>query len=78
MENEENKKNEFYEPKYNCEICDFKCCYISDWKRHLSTSKHLVSKDGNKMEKNGNGKILIPFHSKGDYLRILKLLKSDS
>jgi len=53
MENEENKKNEFYEPKYNCEICDFKCCYISDWKRHLSTSKHLVSKDGNKMEKNG-------------------------
>ena len=31
-----------------------------------------------KMEKNGNGKILIPFHSKGDYLRILKLLKSDS
>lgn len=31
-----------------------------------------------KMEKNGNGKILIPFHSKEDYDRILKLLKSDS
>ena len=30
-----------------------------------------------KMEKNGNGKILIPFHSKEDYERILKLLKSD-
>ena len=30
-----------------------------------------------KMEKNGNGKILIPFHSKEDYDRILKLLKSD-
>ena len=31
-----------------------------------------------KMDKNGNGKILIPFHSKEDYVRILKLLKSDS
>tara|TARA_B100000497_G_scaffold110318_1_gene129635 strand:+ start:337 stop:1236 length:900 start_codon:yes stop_codon:yes gene_type:complete len=31
-----------------------------------------------KMEKNGNGKILIPFHSKEDYKRILKLIKSDS
>ena len=30
-----------------------------------------------KMEKNGNGKILIPFHSKEDYQRILKLIKSD-
>jgi|TARA_B110000967_G_scaffold107877_1_gene110540 ParB family chromosome partitioning protein len=30
-----------------------------------------------KMEKNGNGKILIPFHSKEDYDRILKLFKSD-
>ena len=30
-----------------------------------------------KIEKNEKGKILIPFHSKEDYLRILKLLKSD-
>ena len=30
-----------------------------------------------KMEKKGSGKILIPFHSKEDYDRILKLLKSD-
>ena len=30
-----------------------------------------------KMEKNGNGTILIPFHSKEDYDRILKLFKSD-
>ena len=30
-----------------------------------------------KMEKNEKGKILIPFHSKEDFLRILKLLKSD-
>jgi len=30
-----------------------------------------------KMEKKGSGKILIPFHSKEDYDRILKLFKSD-
>ena len=30
-----------------------------------------------KMEKNGGGKIQIPFHSKEDYDRILKLFKSD-
>lgn len=30
-----------------------------------------------KMEKKGAGKILIPFHSKEDYERILKLFKSD-
>jgi ParB family chromosome partitioning protein len=30
-----------------------------------------------KMEKNGSGKIQIPFHSKEDYDRILKLFKSD-
>jgi hypothetical protein len=29
------------------------------------------------MEKKGTGKILIPFHSKEDYNRILKLFKSD-
>lgn len=31
-----------------------------------------------KMEKNGNGNIVIPFHSKEDYDRILKLMKSDA
>ena len=30
-----------------------------------------------RMEKKGGGKILIPFHSKEDYDRILKLFKSD-
>ena len=54
MENEENEFYEKNESKYYCELCDFKCCYISDWTRHLSTRKHLVSKDGNKLEKNGN------------------------
>ena len=51
------KEIEFYEKnesKYYCEFCDYKCSYISDWSRHQSTRKHLVSKDGNKMEINGN------------------------
>ena len=49
----ENEENEFYEKNesiFYCECCDFKCSYSSDWTRHLSTRKHLVSKDG----KNGN------------------------
>jgi len=54
METEENEFYEKNESKYYCNICDFKCCYISDWTRHLSTRKHLVSKDGNKMEITGN------------------------
>ena len=54
MENEENEFYEKNETKYYCDVCDFKCSYISDWTRHLSTRKHLVSKDGNKMEINGN------------------------
>jgi hypothetical protein len=54
MEIEENEFYEKNESKYYCEICDYKCSYISDWTRHLSTRKHLVSKDGNKMEINGN------------------------
>jgi len=24
-----------------CEPCDFKCCKLSDWSRHISTQKHL-------------------------------------
>ena len=50
-------ENEFYEKNekiFYCEKCDFKCSFLSDWKRHLTTRKHLVSKDGNKMEINGN------------------------
>jgi hypothetical protein len=26
---------------FNCEICIFKCSKLSDWSRHISTSKHL-------------------------------------
>ena len=28
--------NNFY-----CEICDFKCCKLGDWKRHILTPKHI-------------------------------------
>ena len=51
MEIEEIEKNECL---YMCQLCDYKCSYLSDWSRHLSTRKHLVSHNGNKMEINGN------------------------
>jgi hypothetical protein len=51
MEIEENEKNECL---YVCQLCDYKCSYLSDWSRHLTTRKHLVSHNGNKMEINGN------------------------
>ena len=25
-----------------CEICDYKCCYQSDWNRHMLTRKHKM------------------------------------
>jgi hypothetical protein len=50
METEETKfylknENDFY-----CSNCDFKCWYLSDWNRHVSTRKHLDKHGGNKME----------------------------
>ena len=26
---------------FTCESCDFKCCKLSEWTRHISTRKHL-------------------------------------
>jgi len=26
--------------KYFCKICDFKCCRVGDWNRHVTTAKH--------------------------------------
>jgi len=57
METIGNKKNEKNEPTYYCEKCDYKCFYPSDWSRHLSTRKHLVSHTWKQMETNGNKKI---------------------
>jgi hypothetical protein len=47
MENEENEKNEQI---YKCICCDFKCSYLSDWNRHITTRKHIVSANGNNLE----------------------------
>ncbi len=35
---------------YYCEHCDYKCYRTNDYKKHISTVKHSVSKDGNQME----------------------------
>jgi hypothetical protein len=53
MEKMEIKKNEKNEQLYVCNKCDFTCSYLSDWNRHTTTRKHLVSKDGNNLEING-------------------------
>jgi len=50
MENEKNEKNEHL---HVCHECDFKCCYLSDWNRHITTRKHLTSVNGNNLEING-------------------------
>jgi len=34
----ENAKNA---KKFICELCDFKCCKLSDWNRHIITLKHI-------------------------------------
>ena len=43
---------------FYCEICDYKCCKKYSWERHLSTTKHTKSIDGNglatKRSKRGN------------------------
>ena len=35
--------------KYCCEDCDFKCCKLSEWNRHLSTRKHRMLTNVDKM-----------------------------
>ena len=53
MEIEAIKKNEKNEYNHICSYCDYKCCYLSDWNRHIATRKHIVSKGGNNLETNG-------------------------
>jgi hypothetical protein len=36
--NEIYQKNTSY---YHCESCDYKCCHLSHWNRHIKTEKHL-------------------------------------
>ena len=37
-------------PRFECELCDFKCYMKIDWSRHLATYKHSTNANGNKME----------------------------
>ena len=46
-------KNEKNEQSYVCTKCDYKCSYLSDWNRHTSTRKHIISQNGNNLEING-------------------------
>ena len=42
METEETSTNEKNEKIFACSKCDFKCSYLSDWRRHLATRKHQM------------------------------------
>ena len=62
METKETSLNEKNENNFGCSFCDFKCSYLSDWKRHISTRKHKNGNYGNQMETNYEcncGKIFI-------------------
>ncbi len=43
METEDTKKNEKNETIFTCDCCHFKCSYLCDWNRHITTRKHQVS-----------------------------------
>ena len=46
-------KNEKNEQSFVCAKCDYKCCYLSDWCRHVNTRKHIISQNVNNLEING-------------------------
>ena len=50
MENEEINFTKKNEKIYVCKTCDFKCYFLSDWTRHLSARKHVISLNGNSGE----------------------------
>ena len=39
---------------FNCEICKFKCCKLSDYNRHILRAKHIKNEKMVKNDKNGN------------------------
>ncbi len=47
------KKRQKNAENFYCEKCDFKCCKLSDWNRHIIRRKHL---EGNNDNKNDNEK----------------------
>jgi len=50
MENEELIFDEKNMKKYDCKLCHYKCSYLSDWNRHITTVKHKNGQNGIKME----------------------------
>lgn len=56
METNGTEKNEKNEQIFYCEKCNYKCLYRSDWNRHITTRKHILSHDWKQMETNGNEK----------------------
>jgi hypothetical protein len=44
-----------FKPEYNCNYCNFKCSYNSDWDRHILSNKHIrLIKTNDTLEKNDN------------------------
>ena len=43
MEIEETEEIEKNEKKYICNLCNYKCSYLCDWNRHVTTRKHILS-----------------------------------
>ena len=39
---------------FECKLCNFKCCKLSDWNRHINTIKHKQRHNGNVLETPGN------------------------
>jgi len=39
------------ETKYNCEKCQYKCSYLSEWNEHLTTKKHTGEKRKERSDK---------------------------
>ncbi len=37
---------------FKCDICDFKCSKLCDWKRHITTTKHIIRTTTNNTLKN--------------------------
>lgn len=39
------------ETKYNCEKCQYKCSYLSEWNEHLTAKKHTGEKRKERSDK---------------------------
>jgi len=48
---DDNKKTPENAKIFYCETCDFECCKISDWNRHILRRKHIKSANDNKNDK---------------------------